>query len=318
MKKISFWSFSLVILMLFSCEKSFELEEVAFNIKEVKISDAEDEEGNPVKKVVFDFEGSSDVLSFYSGELFHNYDNRTGRIVRNLALQMSFSSNCKLNSGTRALEDQLSVQISHDFNGVYTVDNINAATWIDVTDKFVLSPLVPGDDFITSGEVNLKDLSEPGKPMYISFKYVTPRQTSQLRHTQWRIRNFQLTQNTDIGTSVLATQSTFGWNMLHEGVLENGRSSSSSSQIVLRGNNRSANFDSPTVDWAVSPPITFADDVDLGPDLPVAIKSYGDNPVQSFTYYYSQPGTYKAVFKAANQNIKDQRELIKEIVVPAY
>lgn len=80
-------------------------------------------------------------------------------------LLLSFST--KYQYGSQ--DNQLAVLISTDFNGSYEAADVNAATWIDITDDFVLSS--GGDSFISSG---LKDISEyelPNKLFYIAFRY---------------------------------------------------------------------------------------------------------------------------------------------------
>ncbi|HEY0769911.1 MAG TPA: DUF5017 domain-containing protein, partial [Sphingobacteriaceae bacterium] len=66
--------------------------------------------------------------------------------------------------------------------------------------------------------------------------------------------------------------------------------------------------------WAVSKPITI-DQVNLGPDRSTAIKGVTSSAAEEFRYTYAKPGTYKAVFVAANSSIDDIKQVVKEITL---
>lgn len=312
-------SFGLSLLLLLfltsSCEKTLNNEVPEFSITSANITDDTDETGNPVKKVIFTLSGNAEVVSFYSGETLHDYNFKDGRVVKTKALEMSFSSNCKLNSGTIAPPNQLTILVSTNFSGKYVEADIRAAEWKDITSRFTISPLVATDDFLASGVLNLAELAEKNKPIYVAYKYITPPQTTAQRHTQWRIRDFLVQRTNDLGKTVIASQASSSWTMFHTGPLESGRSSTSSTQIVLRGNNSSANFSQPTEDWAISRPLEVGEEVDLGPDRPIAIKSRGDAPLQTFSYKYASSGNYNVVFTASNVNIKEEKKVVKDLKI---
>lgn len=58
-------------------------------------------------------------------------------------------------------DDPLAILISTDFNGVYEDEDINAATWIDITEEFTLSS--DDSDFATSGVKDLEAYMEADK-----------------------------------------------------------------------------------------------------------------------------------------------------------
>ena len=66
--------------------------------------------------------------------------------------------------------------------------------------------------------------------------------------------------------------------------------------------------------WAVSKAITI-DKVDLGPDWSTAIRGITNPVMTDYTYTYSKPGTYKAVFVAANSTVDSQKQIVKEITI---
>lgn len=307
-----------VVVLTTGCDKALDIPVPVIDAAVKEIAESKDEEGNVVKRVTFNLSGNYDVLSFYSGEILHDYNFMKGRIVQTKAVELGFSTNVKLNSGTVALQNQTSVLVSTNFNGQMDAASINGATWTDVSSRFTLSPVVTHDDFLASGNRNMADLIVPGKPLYIAFKYVTPPQTTSIRHTQWRIRDFKVNLINDLGSTNLSSQSATLWSLYHEGPVESGRSSNSASQLTLRGNNSTANFAQPTVDWAISKPILISGAIDLGPDRPIPVKSRDQANVTSFIYNYTKSGTYKAVFVGSNVNIETQNYTVKEveIVIP--
>lgn len=315
MNKIYLYLVALLCIIAGGCTKSMDINAPVFEVNSYSVKDGVDSTGKPVKQVTFALSGNADVISFYSGETLRDYEYKDGRIVKTKNIQMAFSSNCKLNSGTIALMNQLSVVASTNFNGKLTDDDVQAATWKDISARFKLSPLVTTDDFLPSGVADISDLFEKGKPLYVAFKYLTPPQTTTTRHTQWRIRDYVLSRITDLGVNTLASQSTTPWNLYHKGPLESGRSSNTTTQLTLRGNNSAVNFGQATEDWAVSPAIQLIEDADIGPDRPLAIKTRIDVPLTSYTFNYAVPGNYKAVFVATNVNSKGEEKVVKTINV---
>ncbi|PST83697.1 hypothetical protein C7T94_14315 [Pedobacter yulinensis] len=315
MKRIYLYLFALLGPFAAACDKSMDVGEPVFEVTGYSVENRLDSAGNPIKSVTFTLDGNADIISFYSGETLRDYNFREGRVVKTKNVTMSFSSNCKLNSGTIAMANQLSVVASTNFTGQLNDTAVQAASWTDITGRFKLSPLVATDNFLPSGEADVSDLFQKGKPLYIAFKYVTPPQTTALRHTQWRMRDYLLRRNTELGLNTLASQSATPWNLYHKGPFESGRSANSTSQLILRGNNSAANFSEPTEDWAISPAIQVVEDTDIGPDRPFAIKTRIDVPISVYTFNYSKPGTYKAVFVASNVTASQEVKVVKTIDV---
>ena len=67
--------------------------------------------------------------------------------------------------------------------------------------------------------------------------------------------------------------------------------------------------------WAVSGPVQV-DQVDMGPDWAKSVRSsiYAARTT-SYTYKYTQPGTYKAVFVVSNNSVDDTKQLVKEVTL---
>ncbi|NGM63298.1 DUF5017 domain-containing protein [Sphingobacterium sp. SGG-5] len=65
--------------------------------------------------------------------------------------------------------NNLSIWVSSDFNGDYTLESIKSATWEDITKKVnFATDKVP----VESGEIDVSKNKLVNKPLYIAFKYI--------------------------------------------------------------------------------------------------------------------------------------------------
>lgn len=64
--------------------------------------------------------------------------------------------------------------------------------------------------------------------------------------------------------------------------------------------------------WAIAKPIRV-NKIDLGPDLPLAIKAMENGKMTQFLYKYPAPGVYKAVFVFSNHTADQIKESTKEL-----
>lgn len=140
-------------------------------------------------------------------------------------------------------DDQLSIFVSNDFDGVNELSNIEAATWHEITDSF---PLPTTTNAVTPwGPLDISDYTGVN-PVYIAFRY-TFRPGQGVGRT-WRIQSFNLT---NMGGGSLMNQAEADFQLVFDGdVVESGRSSKSATLIQLRAN--SVNTTSPLVVWAIS------------------------------------------------------------------
>lgn len=324
--KIKYFSLLfLCLLLLYACSKDQDLQvdTPSFNVAGYTVEDIIDTLGNPVKQVTFNMEGNADVISFYSGEIFHEYAYKDGHILPTDALNMSFEYFAALGTGTVIRENQLSVQISTDFNGEMTDEGIGSASWTDITERFSLQQVKDITER-TATSADISDLTDVGTPFYIAFKYVTPPQTTTERYSTWDLFSFSVSQETALGSTLLFSQSDSPVPLYFKGPNDaddpgrSARSVSNSSRIRFRGNILAKNLPLHAEVWAITPPLVKGDDIDLGPDRPASIKSRIDPVLTAFTYNYTEPGTYKVAFIASNVTTKGEKKIVKEleIVVP--
>ncbi|MFA4868416.1 MAG: DUF5017 domain-containing protein [Pedobacter sp.] len=68
-----------------------------------------------------------------------------------------------------AQKNNLSIVVSTDFNGDYSMEGINKATWTDITKMFELAD---SKEWKKSGEADISALIASGKPFYVGLKYI--------------------------------------------------------------------------------------------------------------------------------------------------
>ncbi len=281
--------------------------------------------------------GDAQRISFYSGEALRDYEFRSGRVVdvSGAGATMAFTSSVQV--GTQA--NQLAVLASTDYKGDDSFASVKAATWTDITDRFALGTTTA---FLASGTKDISDLVVPGKPVYIAFKYVTKPQANNGLARQWFIQGFDITSKKVLDASFprnLANQENAGFRIIDE-LKEHApaRALVTATRVTLYGNeylhaglprfdpeNPTYNPDNPfnpaspyndplSEHWAISKPI-YAEEIDLGPDLSVSIKSPLGPTLEEYAYTYTSPGTYRAVFIVSNNSIDHVKSVKKEVTL---
>lgn len=290
-----------VLLMITSCSKEELLEEPAFD---VKINASTFKVGD---RVNFNFTGNPDIISFYSGEVGNSFDYINGRQMPAIAKFSFYTS--KLSNGQ---PDQLEVLVSSDFNGVYTLENVQAATWIPITSSFNYATGTPE---VYSTEIDISNIAPKKDNLYVGFRYKTkPRaQASNLLGTRWRITNLSFLLISDASTDQKALAPNSFMNVVVSSNYETNRVRLSSIYVEFNGN--ATNTAEATEGWLITDPVMYNGFVDFGPDKSKQVKTVGTPSISSFNHVYNQPGTYKAVFTAANANVDGSKQVKKEITL---
>jgi hypothetical protein len=305
---------AICLCSLLGCRKLYEkVDEVDVNVSTEYIT------YKVGQTVDFIFEGTSDFITFYSGEKGREYAYKDKDRIIQTEMSMSFSTTTS--SGTSGYPNPASVPISYstDFSGEYTVDAINKATWIDITNKFD----IPTDTGISkySGELNITNLfNDPKKPIYLMFHYKVNKYNETLYggkgngRTQWNFGSLKINGIADGVSQVMYDIISGGWQIVLDPSFEGATSlpDISSSRILLRSEYR------PSQDrecWAVSGPITKMDFINNGPDYGLGIKSVSDATLKKYSYVYKEPGEYTVTFVAANANVYDRKEVVRQIKI---
>ncbi|MCR2007240.1 DUF5017 domain-containing protein [Bacteroides acidifaciens] len=234
--------------------------------------------------VTFKLNGNPDNIVFYSGEVGHNYAYKE-RYHADGDLLVNFNSWVRYGD----IYHNLKFLVSSDFSGVYDKENVEAATWIDLSDKFRFSV---GDDQTPSGEVNLKEYvgaTEDAK-LFVAFRYEDEEKAQQ---NNWIIRSITLDCVSAEGVrSNLATMPTMGWKVVDFENTAVTWNTSSTSQIQINGGNNQPK----NVDWIISQAF---DARKTTPDTGVALKNISTT-MDEYKYIYTKPGIYEVVFETTS------------------
>ncbi len=314
--KTNYLSIILCVFVFASCKKEVDVHIPDFDVQ------VESLEAKVNEELTFNFSGSPDFINFYSGEWGNDYAYREGRIEESDVV-LSFESliiDNRIPKSTQ--ENQLSIQVSNNFNGELNIADIEAADWKDITGDFrVVNLSDENNSWIASGKVNISPYIEEGKATYIAFKYlVMPRSTHGVAPNFLRVRNFLLESILVNGEkTTLATHSNVGLtppkDLVRSASFAAGRGNLQSTYINFYGNISPSQDDVAHSAWAVTNPIQIGKKVNFGIDKAISVKTVADVTVNSFTHTYKSPGTYKVVFVAKNANIYGEKDVIKTLEI---
>lgn len=234
--------------------------------------------------VTFKLNGNPDNIVFYSGEVGHNYAYKE-RYHADGDLLVKFNSWVRYGD----IYHNLKFLVSSDFSGIYDKENVEAATWIDLSDKFRFSV---GDDQTPSGEMNLKEYVGAAEDarLFVAFRY---EDEEKARQNNWIIRSIALDCVSAEGVrSSLATMPTMGWKVVDfENPAVTWNVSSTSQILIDGGTNQPKN-----VDWVISQAFDVRKTT---PDTGVALKNISTT-MDEYQYVYTKPGTYEVVFETTS------------------
>lgn len=354
MKRNIYLSFATFAIVFFSCNKKLEVRDARFDVVPNKTTL---KVGEPI---IFSFDASTgtDILNFYSGETNNEYEYSYGvgpgrysinKSGYNFSFQSRFDYNNPLAANIALFglqKDQLTVLASKDFDGQLLNIFKPGSNWVNITNKFTLPAAMHASTFTNSGNSDLADIYEKGKPLYIAFKLATKKQEKNGFTQFWNVQNFAVTAKDAIGAAFpkVYDQNKLEFTFVH--VVEDtsksriSRATSASNllrmggpEAYLRAGMDTVGIDSLTKTrivanpnyrdpdylevWAVSRPIR-TDSVFLGYDKPTANNIVEFKSVQfsqSFGYIYKTPGTYKAVFAGINSSKDETKTITKEFTI---
>lgn len=315
----------LACALFFSCEKrEILVDNVDF---EVSVEQGTYHVGDTV---VFHFSGGSpDILTFYSGEGSSNEEDFVDRYV-DAGLSLSFQS-AKF-AGTN--EDCVSLKYSTDFTGIYTEEAIRAATWVDISNRFDIPPIVgTGAVFSSSGTSNITDLFEDKeKPVYFGWFYTIKDRSANddERRTRFRVQNFNLSSFAiaqpgmseilyDFTSSAfqLVTSAAYEAAPPTGGVPVGARPRFLGSSLYFDGPFNNEVFREA---WAISTAVYLPESFNIGPvaqkrSTGIGVKAFNEPMVSSYEYIYKEPGTYVVSFVGQNTNIYNNKQAVRQIKI---
>lgn len=276
------------------------------------------------ESVTFKLSGDADIISFYSGTTGNAYEySQTDRIVEALA-SVTFQTQNRsqtysgVDAGSSYCQDnQFKVRISTDFNGQYDSASVKNATWVDLTPSFSIGPLACSStsSYVSAGTVDLTNYLEDEKPFYFAFQYINLPNVDNGNCNIWRFSNFNLTAVSDAGSVTVATQNSALWTSVFMGPnWDHTRGySTTTTAVTMRADPAYRNIDQEL--WCISSGLTVDKEINVGEDKAIGIKALADTPLTSYSYVFNEPGVYLVTFIAANTNIYDRKETIRQIQI---
>lgn len=272
--------------------------------------------------VKFTFSGDPDIISFYSGEMGNDYDYVNGRIA-----EPDYFINFETQSQNGLQSDQMRILVSADFNGDYSIEGVNTATWTDITDRFTMAPPSNGSAYMSSDLGSFKDLLSAASDtttLYFAVKQNTLDQEVHGLGNLNRLRYFTITSMYETLNTKLYEHAGFGWTLFSTPNKQPGRAALENTYTIMMRNSwwRPGNnpdgidyYRENTEDWAVSSPIAIPRLLDMGPDKSKSIKGINDVKLNDYIHIYNNPGVYKVVFKSINANVDSYKEDVKELTI---
>lgn len=289
----------LISVVLFSCEK-YQLDDPALEVTADKTTIKAGE------SITFKFDGSPQMLSFYSGEFLKDYNHATDpRELKNCYLSFSSATGASIQQA-----DQLAVLVSSGFDGKYAIANIKAATWVDITNRFSLAT---NATVTASTEVDIMDLAVAGKPLYLAFRYITKPQTDFGAANDWNVTAVLVKSKFDDREVTLMDYGAgSNFSVFSYGNKQEGRSLATTTAIQFKGNATAEIKEEYTEDWGISRAI-YINPNDLGTDKATALKLFGEAKKESYTYTYANAGTYTATFIGETNNVYGNKKVLRQL-----
>ena len=278
----------------------------------------------------FTFSGDPGNLVFYSGEqgAEYQYRNRYFQPVDSV-VTLQFATN--FSNGH--IPNTLRVVASNDFkpvyeygnNGVlngtaYTAEGVAAATWTDITDRFVLPGNQLSTGAVTNEEADITDLIDHDRPLFIGFRFEADKsRDASLSLGQWAISNFYIRNYSKGGAFTFYVENvlTNAWKKID--LADNTDLRVASNTLTLNGNvftnvpNEGLRPSMVIKTFLISTPYR---PTHIPNDKGMTIKTLLEN-VSEFTYEYVAP-TVESVhvaFVATNSLYGDNLQQVKELMI---
>lgn len=296
----------LVTVVFLSCEDQQEVDVPDFDIA-----------FNPTAKVgepvVFTVTGAPNFLNFYSGEFSHEYKN-SDRLNADGEFFLSFDTARHYFDGTSKSDEAWSLLMSTDYSGSGSVEDVQAATWTDISDQFTFATNRTYEP-TNSGKVNISEFAGD-EPVYLAVRvYAEGKKAEGNRQGVFRLFSF------DISLAVADESYSLDITNLHspgfKPVNVEGSHPTNSTKDIW--NNKGSYYELSADqaeytndDWLISNPINLAGAV--SPDRGFPLKTYSQK-LETFEYTYTKAGTYTVAFVGNNQTIYGQKVNIKEYTI---
>lgn len=284
-----------VVLLSFSCKKMDVAQpdfEVQLNRLNYKVNDT----------VKFNFSGSAEHITFYSGERGFRYANKDAVTIEQGIPQLQFTTAL---AGV-AQANSLKVLITKNLPG-NTPENVLAASWTDISSQVTLAS---SSTSTVSGIVDLSDYISEGASFALAFKYEAVMKPTTAQPT-WVVRAFSISNLFPDNSSVpLVTLATGAWTSFN---FKNPAAAWAVSATELRMNGGAANS-ADNEDWLITGPLKLKAIREVA-DFGLSIQNIAGRRLTSYNYVYKTPGVYKVTLVGFNNNIDANKALVREFEI---
>ena len=257
--------------------------------------------------VLFTLEGNAENVVFYPGTPGFSYENRN-RIQAAGVPTLSFSTTLNYVGETNTLK----LLASTDFNGKYTAEGVQAASWIDITSRALLATSTTAR---ASGNIDLSDFLTPeNKRVYLAFRYLGYNHAT-LKQPKWALTVFSLNNVLTDGTPVpISVATDLGWAQVDFKNETTQWALPATGLVSIDGTTVGAapKTNDDNDDWVITKPLDLRK---VNPDLSVPLKNLGSAKVETFPFIYEKAGTYTGVFVGFNSVGGEKKEVIREFSI---
>lgn len=317
-----------LVLLAAACNKDYQVKEPSLEVSlpclTVKVGESVD----------FAIKSSKlDMITFFSGEEGAEFKYRDEpRIVPCGDLTFSFMTAIPSSTGPTDAPNPARIPLcySTDFNGKYTKADMDAATWIDISDRFTFATR-RAQASVMSGDAVIDDLF-PSKetPIYLRFEYVVEAfdDAKNNGRSYWEI--YAPTIKTTIEGVATTVYDIYdgnwqlipgeGYSTIPSSNLPMSPNISGSEYLKFRAQFKVGTYDydkgtEKIEEWFVSAPFYVAEDANFGRSKGLAIKAVADPQMETYSYSYAEPGEYVATFVGINANFNGRKEAVSSVTV---
>ena len=268
---------------------------------------------NAGEAVTFTISGSAAGIGFYSGEKFHDYAYSDHDRIEVSSLKISF----KHAIAAGAQNNHPYVKVSSDYNGKMTETDILAATWKDISDHFTFATENLGSDnpitsslanyekyFVDSGEYDLSSEFAAADSLYVAMFWHADKYDATLLNTRtvsyvtrFRVGDWEMSP-----TGLTFVWDADKWDGVSASNTPQWQTPKTSNGVPDYPAFRFMSDFRPTADrdaYAVANEAFKPAKQNYGPDSPETVQSAVEDTPATWSYTYTEPGTYQAVFVAS-------------------
>ncbi len=268
---------------------------------------------NAGEALSFNVSGTAAKIDFYSGEKFHDYDYADKDRVETGSLILSFKH--AISAGTQ--NNHPLVKISENYTGEMTEAAILAATWKDLSDHFTFATENLGTDnpitsskanydkyFVDSGEYDLAPEFATADSLYVAMFWHADKHDATLGNTRtvsyvtrFRVGDWEMSP-----AGLTFVWDSDKWSGVSSSNVPMWQTPKTSAGVPDYPAFRFMSDFKPTADrdaYAVANEAFKPAKTNHGPDKPFTVQAEGADTPVSWSYTFTEPGTYKAVFVAS-------------------